>query len=90
MQLAVFRIEGELYCFTNICPHRHQPKIYDGIIKDSTVTCPEHGWTYSILNGDNTNQMQGIRHLKKYRIFEENGLIFIEKPALEIPKWRQI
>lgn len=89
MQVAIFKIDSEYYCVSNICPHKHQPVIYKGIIKDCTVTCPAHGWTYNLKSGENTNQHQGIKKLKKYQVREINGFIYIEKPKLEIPKWRQ-
>jgi nitrite reductase/ring-hydroxylating ferredoxin subunit len=39
-QIAIFRINGSLFCINNICPHRHQDKLFEGIINDDlTVTC---------------------------------------------------
>ena len=88
-QIAVFRREGKLYCLSNICPHRHQDKIYDGIIRDMKVSCPEHGWTYELETGKNINPLQGLRSLKKYSILEKDGKIYIEYPEFDIPKWRE-
>lgn len=89
MEVSIFKIENEYFCVTNICPHKHQPVIYKGILKDCTVTCPAHGWTYDLHTGENTNKHQGTKYLKKYEVFELNGEIYIEKPELDIPKWRQ-
>lgn len=89
MQFAVFKIKNNLYCVSNICPHRHATKIFEGILKGLTVTCPLHGWTYSLTTGENTNKHQGIKKLNIYEIFEENNLVFMEKPILKIPKWRE-
>lgn len=89
MEVSIFKIDNEYFCVSNICPHKHQPVIYKGIVKDCTVTCPAHGWTYDLKTGENTNKHQGIKQLKKYEIFEKDGDIYIEKPKLEIPKWRQ-
>lgn len=89
-QLAIFRVDGILYCLENICPHRHADRIYEGIIKDMTVTCPLHGWTYSIRTGENINKRQGIKSLRKYECFEENGEVFVEEPNFEIPVWRRL
>lgn len=88
-QLAVFRRQGKLYCLSNICPHRHQDKIYDGIIDDMKISCPEHGWTYSLETGQNVNPLQGLRSLRKYVIIEKEGKIYIEYPEFDIPKWRE-
>lgn len=94
MQVALFRIEGELFCVSNICPHRHAEEIYNGIltIEDNcknVVTCPLHGWSYFLDTGFNTNPKQGIKRITTYQIKEIDGEIYIEKPKLEIPKWRQ-
>ncbi len=88
-QLALFRIEGNLYCLENICPHRHADRIFEGIIKDMTVTCPLHGWTYSIRTGENMNKRQGLKNLVHYECFELNGKIYVEEPSFKIPKWRR-
>lgn len=89
MEVSIFKIDNEYFCVSNICPHKHQPVIYKGIIKDCTVTCPAHGWTYDLKTGENTNKHQGIKQLKTYEVFEKDGEIYIEKPELVIPKWRQ-
>ena len=88
-QVAIFRVKGQLYCLDNICPHRHADSICDGIIKDGIVTCPLHGWSYSLETGQNVNQLQGIKSLKSHKIFEKDGMILIEKPIFTIPKWRR-
>lgn len=102
MQVAIFRINDKLYAVSNICPHRHAEEIYNGILtcqneknaldkikEKDVVTCPLHGWSYFLDTGFNTNQKQGIKRIQTYQIFEKNNEIFIEKPKLEIPKWRE-
>ncbi len=89
MQIAVYRVNGKLYCLNNICPHRHQDKMHKGIIKGLNVMCPEHGWTYSLVDGSNIIKKQGVKSLDSYEIFEENGIVYVEKPEFKIPKWRR-
>lgn len=89
MQVAIMRFEGELYALRNICPHRHADQIYNGIIKGENLMCPLHGWTYDIKTGQNVNRKQGTKSLQKYDLFVEDGWVWLEKPKLEIPKWRQ-
>ncbi|MFP4369657.1 MAG: Rieske (2Fe-2S) protein [Candidatus Kapaibacterium sp.] len=91
-QVAVIRLEGKLYCLFNICPHRHADRIHEGILdkNELTVMCPLHGWTYSLETGNNINAKQGIKGLKTFEVFEDHGYIYIEKPRLDIPKWRKI
>ena len=88
-QLALFKVNNKIYCLENICPHRHADRIFEGIIKDLTVMCPLHGWTYSLETGDNINQRQGIKHLRKYPVIEIDGIIYVEEPEFQIPKWRR-
>lgn len=88
MQIAIFRIKNQLYCVDNICPHRHADRLFEGILDGLTVTCPLHGWNYSLETGENTNKHQGIKTLHTYEVFEQNGMIYVEKPPLRIPKWR--
>mgnify|MGYP000853827008 CR=1 FL=1 len=90
MQIAAFRIKGKLYALSNICPHRHQDKIHEGIINNGNIVCPVHGWTYNIETGRNINLKQGIKSLNKYDIYEEDGYIWAEKPDNSvIPVWRR-
>lgn len=88
-QVAVIRFEGKLYCLWNICPHRHEDQIHNGILKSGQITCPAHGWTYWLETGENINPHQGLKNLDTFDIFEEEGEIWIEKPAVRIPRWRQ-
>jgi NAD(P)H-dependent nitrite reductase small subunit len=88
VQVAIFRVVGEkLYAVSNICPHQHAPVISEGYIdEDMTVTCPLHGWIYSIETG---RALGGHTKLKTYKVFEEDNLVWLEKPKPEIPKWAQ-
>jgi nitrite reductase/ring-hydroxylating ferredoxin subunit len=88
-QLALFRVNGNLYCLENICPHRHADRIFEGIIDDFTVMCPLHGWTYSLETGQNMDQRQGIKSLRSFKVIEIEDYVYIEKPDFEIPKWRR-
>ena len=89
-QIALIRFKGKLFALENICPHRHADRIFEGILgEDLTVTCPLHGWTYSLEDGLNTNMKQGIRKLSKFDIIEEdNGEVWVEFMELNKPKWR--
>lgn len=88
-QVAIIRYDGKLHCMDNVCPHRHADRIFEGIIKNNTVTCLLHGWSYFIDTGENTNKHRGLKNLKKFEVFEENNKVYIEKPEFEIPKWRR-
>jgi multimeric flavodoxin WrbA/nitrite reductase/ring-hydroxylating ferredoxin subunit len=52
IEIAVFNIDG-IYCaISNSCQHQGGP-LSEGILdyENKIVTCPWHGWKYSVLNG---------------------------------------
>jgi nitrite reductase/ring-hydroxylating ferredoxin subunit len=53
--IAVFNINGDFYAVSNVCPHQHFSKLHEGILKELTITCPMHGWTYDLATGRSTN-----------------------------------
>ncbi len=34
IEIAVFKIDGEVFAISNICPHQHTTVIYDGFIEE--------------------------------------------------------
>lgn len=89
-EIAVFFINDELYCLSNVCPHRHQNQIANGIIKDGIVTCPLHFWSYDLRTGENINRLQGIRSLQSFEIRIIDKYVYLKKPEIKLPKWRQV
>lgn len=49
-QVAVFKIKNQYFAISNNCLHRGGP-LGEGEVKNYEVTCPWHGWKYSILDG---------------------------------------
>lgn len=72
--LALFRVDGEVYCVSNVCPHKRETYIYDGFVEDGTVTCPLHGWRFSIKTGKNTGNASS---LGCYSAEEVNGHVWV-------------
>lgn len=52
IQVAVFNVDGKFYCISNKCQHQGGP-LSKGILDEEkkVVTCPWHGWKYSIIDG---------------------------------------
>jgi nitrite reductase/ring-hydroxylating ferredoxin subunit len=84
-EVAIFRVNGQLHCLSNICPHQHIPKIYNGFVKDNTITCPMHGWTFSLDDGQNLSEGKS---LEIYEVFEEKDYIYVEKKSIKKPNWK--
>jgi nitrite reductase/ring-hydroxylating ferredoxin subunit len=50
IQIALFNIEGKFYAISNRCVHEGGP-LNEGILEGYVVTCPWHGWKYSVIDG---------------------------------------
>jgi len=52
IEIAVFNIDGQYYALSNTCQHQGGP-LSEGIldIENKIVTCPWHGWKYSLIDG---------------------------------------
>lgn len=48
--IAVFKIKNQYFAISNNCLHRGGP-LSEGEVRNYEVTCPWHGWKYSILDG---------------------------------------
>ena len=49
-EIAVFNVQGKYYAISNTCKHVGGPLSLE-LLKGNIVTCPWHGWKYSIVNG---------------------------------------
>jgi nitrite reductase (NADH) small subunit len=58
-EIAIFRTaNGSVYALINKCPHKHGP-LSQGIVHDTTVTCPLHNWRISLLTGEALGEDKG-------------------------------
>ncbi len=73
--LAVFKLNGEIYAVGNICPHQKTASIYEGEIEDDCVVCPYHAWKFNLENG---KKPDGNNGLKTYNIKIERDFVFVE------------
>lgn len=48
--VALFNVDGKVYCLDNVCLHRGGP-LGQGSLDAKTVTCPWHGWQYDVTTG---------------------------------------
>ena len=50
-EIAIFRTAtGSVHALVNACPHKQGP-LSQGIVHDTSVTCPLHNWRISLLTG---------------------------------------
>ncbi len=77
-QIALWRINGRIYAINNSCPHQHIGAIHLGSLDGLCVTCPMHGWTFSLETGASTF---GEGRARTYRTRIEGDDVLVEKPA---------
>jgi len=51
--VALFNADGKFYAIDNVCKHQGGP-LGEGMLQGTEVTCPWHGWTYDVTNGQCT------------------------------------
>lgn len=83
VDVAVFKVSGEIFVLNNTCPHQHTTIIYDGFIEDGCVVCPAHGWMFNLKTG---KQPTGARGLDSYPVKIINDEVFALVKAKEL-KW---
>ncbi|MBE0538145.1 MAG: nitrite reductase (NAD(P)H) small subunit [Ignavibacterium sp.] len=83
VELAVFKVNNQVYVLNNICPHQHTALIYDGFIEDGCVVCPAHGWMFNLKTG---KQPTGARGLDSYSVRIIDDEVYAIVKAKEL-KW---
>ena len=63
VDIAVFKIDEEIFVVSNICPHQHSPLIYDRFVEDECVVCPAHGWMFKLRTGKTPMGYGGLGYL---------------------------
>ncbi len=76
-QVAVARIDGNLYAFADICTHMGCTLVPGGDIEGTEITCGCHGSTFSIETGAVVNG-PATQPIEVYPAREADGEIQIE------------
>ena len=72
-EIAIFRVDGEIFALNNICPHQHSALIYDGFIEEGCVVCPAHGWMFDLRTG---KLPAGGKGLDTYPVRVLDGVVY--------------
>lgn len=78
LELALFRIEEQILCIDNRCPHMDGP-LAEGDIEGDMVYCPWHFWPIQIRTGS-VNFDTSIC-VATYPCKTEDGAVFIDLPG---------
>jgi nitrite reductase/ring-hydroxylating ferredoxin subunit/multimeric flavodoxin WrbA len=55
IEIAVFNLNGSFYAISNSCIHKGGP-LSNGFLDRDIVTCPWHGWKYSVKTGKSPHE----------------------------------
>ncbi|HUI11573.1 MAG TPA: Rieske 2Fe-2S domain-containing protein [Bacteroidota bacterium] len=81
-EIALWRVRGQLYAIGNVCSHQHFSELHHGQLKGLTVTCPMHGWTYSLETGIASS---GSGRVPTFSVKIEGDDVFLEAPPEDAP-----
>ncbi|MCB1755944.1 MAG: nitrite reductase small subunit NirD [Gammaproteobacteria bacterium] len=75
VNIAVFRTrDDQVFALKDECPHRKGP-LSQGIVHDTTVTCPLHNWKIDLASGEARAPDQGCS--RSFPVKVENGLVYL-------------
>lgn len=75
IDIAVFRTASdEVFALKDECPHRKGP-LSQGIVHDTTVTCPLHNWKIDLASGKAKAPDEGCT--QNYPVKLENGRVYL-------------
>jgi len=81
VQIAVFRTATDaVFALKDECPHRKGP-LSQGIVHDTTVTCPLHNWKIDLASGRARAPDEGCT--RSYPVKVKNGRVYLGLIAQE-------
>jgi nitrite reductase/ring-hydroxylating ferredoxin subunit len=75
LPVGLANVGGTIYAFGDACRHEGGP-LSAGVLIDDTVTCPWHGWTYSVRTGKALVPPVGIR-IPTYEVRVEGQDVYV-------------
>jgi len=75
LPIALANVGGSIYAFSDACRHEGGP-LSAGVLIGDTVTCPWHGWTYSVRTGKAIVPPIGIR-VPTYEVRVEGEDVYV-------------
>src|ERR687887_617037 len=72
--IAVFNIDSKFYAISNTCRHKGGP-LSKGKLEENIVTCPWHGWKYSVIDGKSPHE--GGDSVDSYELQNERGKLYV-------------
>jgi len=92
MQVGLFRVDGRIVAWRNVCPHMAAP-VCRGRVSGTTLPsavyeykygrdgeilqCPWHGWEYDLVTGEHLAPGSTAR-LRGYPVVVEAGRVYVQ------------
>ena len=81
LPVALANVAGAVFAFSDSCRHMGGP-LSSGVLRDDIVTCPWHGWAYSVRTGKALIPPVGLRvPTYEVRVVDGDIWLVIEWPA---------
>lgn len=78
-RIGVFNTAAGFFAIDNDCPHQGGP-LSDGILADSCVTCPLHGWRIDLDTGQVLGRTERVR---TYPLEVRDGTVWLISDELD-------
>ena len=75
-RVAIFRTPDGFHALAAACPHRAGP-LADGIVADSCVTCPLHGWRFDLRTGAGMGDHPGV---ESFEVLQRDDELWLRVP----------
>lgn len=75
VDVAVFKIKDEIFAVNNLCAHQHAAILHDGFIEEEYVTCPAHGWQFSLRTG---RMPEGRKGINVFDVIVDSGDVYVK------------
>jgi 3-phenylpropionate/trans-cinnamate dioxygenase ferredoxin subunit len=76
--VALFNVDGQLYCIADVCTHDGGP-VADGPLDGHAIVCPRHGAMFDIRSGA-VLAMPAVVPIPTYPVKVEDGQIYVGTP----------
>jgi len=76
-EVAIARVDGDLYAFSDVCSHRRCNLAMGGEIEGATISCECHGSVFDMATGAPLNP-PATEPIAVFPVREEHGEIQIE------------
>ncbi len=76
--IALWHVDGRWFAVSNVCSHQHIAALHQGTLRGLELTCPMHGWTYSLETGRATH---GAGRIKRFDVRIEGEDVWLTVPS---------